>query len=494
MIKFALLLLGVLVNTKTVFYWTYLWQVKEYRLDRVLSHLRSDTDKKIWLPFYPYNLFYYPKFTFRAILVIVLSLLLPVGTWLFVYLYLKLSIVIYVFALIVIDRLTAFATAFSVFLSLIPVAIAKERVYKMAKQKAAKLDLQKVIGITGSFGKTSTKEFMATILSEKYRTAKTRDNNNTKIGVAQNILREIKADTEVFVAEIGAYKRGEITDVTKLIRPQIAVITGINYQHLDIFGSLKNLIEAKYELIRALPENGLAVFNADNKHSLRMAERARKEKTNVIVYSIKNIKTSFDTFMVKDIKIKGNQTSFRMTYPGGSIPLNTSVFGGHQISNIAASVVVAKLMGLSDKSITAGVDRLKIPPQALRIFRTKSRTVIDDSYSANPDGFIAALESMSSLSGKKAVITRGMIELGKAKKKAHLEVASRMVGKVDLLVLLNKSSLRYFVDILKNTKTKIVVESDPAKIFQMIVSLGPGSVVLLESRVPDRLKDMLGAK
>jgi len=136
----------------------------------------------------------------------------------------------------------------------------------------------KVIGITGSYGKSSTKEFLATILSAKYKVCKTSANRNSEIGVAETVLRELKPEHEIFIVEMGAYRTGEIKAICDIVHPTIGVLTAVSEQHLALFGSLEATKKAKYELIEALPENGIAIFNADNRATRELAEQTLKPK------------------------------------------------------------------------------------------------------------------------------------------------------------------------------------------------------------------------
>ena len=151
----------------------------------------------------------------------------------------------------------------------------KKRIIKKAMAKMRTLKKIKVIGITGSYGKTSTKEFLDVILSEKYRVIKTTGNNNTNIGVAKTVLNKVNDNYDYFICEMGAYKIGEIEEICGIVKPEIGILTGINEQHLDLFGSIENTVKAKFELIEALSKKGVAILNRDNKY-IKSAIKNRK--------------------------------------------------------------------------------------------------------------------------------------------------------------------------------------------------------------------------
>src|SRR3989338_6955143 len=153
---------------------------------------------------------------------------------------------------------------------------------KIAKEKISKVS-QIEKGKTGSYGKSSTKEFVAQILSKKYEVLKTTGNENTEFGIARKIRDFLEKSTEFFVAEMGAYKQGEIKKLTAIVKPSVAIITGIEEQHLSLFGNLENIKKTKFELIEALPPDGIAIFNLSNAYCLELAERARELSTHVKV-------------------------------------------------------------------------------------------------------------------------------------------------------------------------------------------------------------------
>ncbi|MDZ4284335.1 MAG: Mur ligase family protein, partial [Patescibacteria group bacterium] len=176
------------------------------------------------------------------------------------------------------DLFITFLSFVLVLLSKLPTAVG--RWYLLHKARARRLSFENllVIGITGSYGKTSTKEFLATILSRHFRVAKVPDHINSDIALACYLLRELNDTHEVLVAEMGAYRQGEIRRLAAVLRPQIGILTGINEQHIALFGGIEKTKAAKYELIESLPEKGLAIFNADSPGSRELYERCDRPK------------------------------------------------------------------------------------------------------------------------------------------------------------------------------------------------------------------------
>jgi len=501
--KFVILILWLFSTIKTTLFHSYFWQLKEYRLDRVIPHLKLKTgqsmifsplslakwiliflllvspESKQWLWLLILLVFliesfvflkkilarelYKPKFTLRVNEIILGALLLSVLglCWLFVN---NVSLGIFALGLLCLERLIVFTVPFQVYLTRLPAFVGKEIKIREAKEKLKLAKNLKVIGVTGSYGKTSTKDFITQVLAKKYKVAKTRGTNNTKIGIAQNILKEIKKDTEIFVVEMGAYKKGEIADICQLIRPHIAVVTGINEQHLAIFGSLKNLIEAKYEIIEVLPQDGVAVFNGTNRYCLQMAQKATK-KFKTILYQGKK----------QELEEK--------------IPL----IGQHNLQNILAAIVVAKEMGMKDAEIKAAVARLKPASKGLKEVKgIGNLTFINDTFSSNPHGFLAAIDYLKGFKSKtKIIITPGIIELGSASARVHQEIGQKMRKVANLVILTNNNFLTDIKKGMGEKAAKVIVESRPDRIIAILKEKSPKVVVLLEGRLPAKIINSL---
>lgn len=235
----------------------------------------------------------------------------------------------------------------------------------------------KIIGITGSYGKTSSKELLAQVLEGHFRVVKTLKNENTEISIARRILAAVKPGVEIFVMEVGAYRRGEIARVCRMAPPDIAWITAIGNQHLDLYGGIDNLKRAKFEIVEGLKPNGVAVFNkaAGEDGLIRWA---------------------------KDLDVKS------VVYEAGG-----------REGNKKGVAEVAKLLGVSDVKIGAmpGFE-IKETPGGIK--------VIDSSYSTNQQTFEEDIELLKKMPGRRFVVSPGIIELGKETKKVHDELRVKM--------------------------------------------------------------------
>jgi len=368
-----------------------------------------------------------------------------------------------------------------------------------------------VIGITGSYGKTSTKEFLYTILSEKFSVLKTEKNQNSEVGVSQTILKNLKPEHEIFICEMGAYNRGGIKFISKIAKPKIGIITGINEQHMATFGSQENIVKAKYELIESLPEDGTAFFNGDNvfckqlfKNSQNHDKFDRKEEK----VSKKIIRSSHDPISVtgenipwdletREIKIEKENISFSVFSKNKKLfSLKLNLLGTHNISNVLLAIAVAKKLGMGNKEILKGAEKIKPHQRTMEIKNDiNGASVIDDSYSANPKGVMAALDYLSVWEGKKVIVMPCLIELGKASKRIHQEIGAK-IGKIcDFAIITTKER---FKEIQKGAiesgmpEKNILFLEDSKKIYLKIEPyLRKGNVILLESRVPKKLMDWL---
>lgn len=430
-----LVIFWLVIFIKLLLFWLWLWQLKEYRLDRFLAHFESQAVGKVlssfwWLKF--------PQFTKKIIAIFFTCLTAEI--------FLLFS---FPFSRAVI--FTIFFIPLLIFSFQIPSFIWRKIIIKKATLKRANFKKLLVIGISGSYGKTSTKEFLNTILSSKFKVLSTPSHQNTDIAISQLILKKLTQDIEIFIVEMAAYKRGEITSPCQIVQPKIGILTGINEQHLATFGSLENIIKTKYELIENLPKNGIAFFNAQNKYC--------RELYN---------KTSIKKFLYGE---------------------NAKIFGQE---NLLAAMAVAKELGMSDLEIARAVEKIENKLPGLEQKRGIDGLIIfDATYSANPDGVIGHLDYIKSFSGKKIIVMPCLIELGKSSKEVHKRIGQKIAEICDLAIITTRDR---FKEIKETAEEKAIFMENPEEIFKKIKSFcTAGDLVLLESRVPDQLIKQLTA-
>lgn len=355
------------------------------------------------------------------------------------------------------------------------------RYLKLTKNILGQSDAIK-IGITGSYAKTSVKEILTTILSVRYRVLATPESYNTPLGIAYSVKR-LESTHDVFIAEMGAREVGDISDLSDIVRPDIAILTGINAQHLETFKTVENIKNTKYELFEKLKEGGKAFFNVDSPLAKELADKFQGEKYCIsladgfvsaknIVYSVEGI-----TF---DLCIEGER----------SIKCSTTLIGEHSIANILLAVAVAYKMGLTLNEIFVGVTRLHSIKHRLQVLPTGSGvTLIDDSYNSNIDGFKCALKAMSAFSGRKIIVTPGLVELGEYQGGLNYKVGMLISKTCDVMIISAKTNaemlVKGFIDGGKETKD-IIYAKNHIKAKEVLNGiLQKGDVVLFENDLPD---------
>ncbi|MCC6612106.1 MAG: UDP-N-acetylmuramoyl-tripeptide--D-alanyl-D-alanine ligase [Anaerolineae bacterium] len=290
-----------------------------------------------------------------------------------------------------------------------------------------------VIGITGSYGKTSTKHALAHILNGRYKTYATPKSYNTLMGVCLAINNDLAHDysVEYFIAEMGAYIPGEIEQLCDLTHPRIGIVVEVGPQHLERFGSLENVARAKYELIKGLPVDGVAVFNWDNPYVREMYERDYPSTRIAVSREAHpaHVPPGGPRFVASavDETLDGLSFTVHDTQTGEQAAIVTSLLGIHNVTNILLATAVAVHEGMSLADVARRVRTLQ-PAEARLVRKTTAQgiTILNDAYSANPVGIISALRALSLHDSKtKLLITPGMVELGQLQ-----ETENRKLGEI----------------------------------------------------------------
>lgn len=282
-------------------------------------------------------------------------------------------------------------------------------------------DIQpKIIGITGSYGKTTTKNFLRDILNGRYKTYATPKSYNTMMGICIAINNELAGDysIEYFISEMGAYIPGEIARICDLTPPNISIVIEVGPQHLERFGSLENVAIAKYEIIKGLSPEGLGVFNYDNPYVREMYERGYPNNRIAVSREVDPPNASLDgpRFIASDIEnsLDGLRFTVIDVETGQSEIFETPVIGEHNVLNILLATAVAVYEGMSLRDVALRVRSLQ-PAESRLVRKTTPQgiTIINDAYSANPVGVVSSLQVLGfHTSGKRLLITPGMVELG----------------------------------------------------------------------------------
>ncbi|WP_019227765.1 UDP-N-acetylmuramoyl-tripeptide--D-alanyl-D-alanine ligase [Sedimentibacter sp. B4] len=362
-----------------------------------------------------------------------------------------------------------------------------QKYYTVASNKIKNMKNVKSIGITGSYGKTSTKFFTATILSEKYKVLNTPESYNTPMGISKIINNDLDENFDIFIAELGATKIGDIDEVAKLTNPEIGIITSIGPCHLETFKSIDNIMRTKYELIENLPDDGVAIFNYDNEYVKKLADKTFKEK---ILYGIENIEDT-DVFAT-DIKVSSKGSTFSLCINGlGTIECETRLLGAHNIHNILAGAAIAKVMGLTLQEIKMGISKIESVEHRLQLIDPGTGViVIDDAFNSNPDGAKAALDVLDSFKdNRKIIVTPGMVELGEIEEKENEKFGENIAKVCDIAILVGKKRTTPIYNGLKrktfNEDNLYVVNSldEASELMKTLTKVG--DVVLFENDLPD---------
>lgn len=364
-----------------------------------------------------------------------------------------------------------------------------KRFYNIAKDKIKKLNDSGLItvGITGSYGKTSVKFISSAILSQKFRVLNTPESYNTPMGISKVINNDLNNDHEIFIAEMGATKKGDIEELAILTNPQIGLLTSIGACHLESFGSIENVADTKYELIKSLPDTGVAIFNNDNSYLRELAKKTDKKK---LLYAIENIEDA--DIYAKDISVNEEGSSFTLCIrDNGSINCKTSLLGKHNILNILAAVSIAHVLGMSLDEISIGIKKIMPVKHRLELIDPKTGIlVIDDAYNSNPDGAEAALEVLNEFKERrKIIVTPGMVELGDLEKSENEKFGEKIAKVCDIVILVGKKRTEPIYNGLISSgfnRSNIYVVNSTNDSTEIIKGIAKqGDIVLYENDLPD---------
>jgi UDP-N-acetylmuramoyl-tripeptide--D-alanyl-D-alanine ligase len=363
--------------------------------------------------------------------------------------------------------------------------------YNSAQGKIKAREDLTVVGITGSFGKTSTKFIVGTILGERFNVLNTPESYNTPMGLSKVINNDLNDDHEVFIAEMGARNIGDIKEVAELCQPNLGVITSIGPVHIETFKNVDNIMKTKYELIEELPSDGVAIFNYDNEHLKKLADKTFKEK---LLYGLEDIE-NLDIY-ADDIEVSESGSSFTLRdKKGNSVRCTTRLLGKHNIYNILAGVCVALSLGMNFEEISRGISKIEPIRHRLNIIDSGTGViVIDDAFNSNPIGTKAALEVISQFKeGRKIIVTPGMVELGAMEESANREFGMD-IGKVcDYAILVgekrSKPIYEGLMEVNFNPDNIFVVSSLEEATERLGRLTRPKDVVLFENDLPDNYSE-----
>jgi UDP-N-acetylmuramoyl-tripeptide--D-alanyl-D-alanine ligase len=315
-----------------------------------------------------------------------------------------------------------------------------EALYKIAKYKRSLYNIP-VIAITGSVGKTSTKDIIANVVGQKYKTLKTEGNNNNNIGLPLTILK--LKNHEALVIEMGMNHFGEISLLTNIAKPTISVITNIGTSHIGNLGSRENILKAKLEILEGM-ENPILVINNDN--DLLSDWNNSKKDSNIKTYTY-GIENNSD-IMAKNINIKDDGSEFDCESKKEKIHINVPVSGNHFVYNAMCATLIGKILNIENDKIQKGIKEFELTKKRMDVLKIENNiTIINDSYNASYESMKASIEYLSKINGKRKIAVLGdMFELGKYSEELHKKVGEEIVkNNIDVLICCGNNS-KYIIE------------------------------------------------
>lgn len=379
---------------------------------------------------------------------------------------------------------------FVIILSIIINKPIEKMVYLSYKNKAVKklksIGNLKVIGITGSYGKTSSKNILSDILNVKYNALPSPKNFNTPYGLIITVNNYLDKFDDILIAEMGAYKVGEIKQLCNLVKPKYGILTKIGTAHIEIFGSQENIRKGKFELIESLPHDGIGVLNADDPLQVNYK---LKNDCKIIWIGIDNKDADVRAI---DIKTSNKGTTFNVIFKGdkNKYLFTTKLLGYNNIYNILAALALSKEFGLSVDQMKKAVLGVKSVEHRLELRSAGNITYIDDSYNSNPVGSKMALDVLKDMPALRIIMTPGMVELGDKSYELNKKFGTYMKGSSDIVILVGEKITKPIMDGLKEVKfneKNIHVVNSTKEAFSLVRSLTDGkeAYCLIENDLPD---------
>lgn len=342
----------------------------------------------------------------------------------------------------------------------------------------------KIIGITGSYGKTSCKNILQEVLSEQFYSLMTPASFNTPMGITITIREHLKPLHEVFICEMGADHVGDIEHLMNFVHPQVGVVTSIGPQHLQTFKSLENIIHEKMQMIEMLPTNGMGVLNKDNEN---IRNYQIKNTCKILWYGIEQEDVDY-----RAIEISYSKHGSRFTVldrDGIKTEFETRLLGEHNIANILAAIALGKQMGISYSQLQDAVKKVQFVEHRLQLKKINGYTFIDDAFNSNPVGSAMSLEVLKMMDGKRFIVTPGMIDLGEQQSAANKAFGMKMKGKADVVILVGVNQTKPIMEGLQESgfdMSQVYVCKTVKEAFDLVYQQATlQDTILLENDLPD---------
>lgn len=309
-----------------------------------------------------------------------------------------------------------------------------------AKKKLKQVPGLTVIGVTGSYGKTSVKFYLQALLQGRFHVLVTPESYNTPMGVVKTIRESLQPTHEIFVCEMGARYVGDIKEICDIVHPACGMITAIGPQHLETFGGMEQIVNTKFELADALPEGGTLFLNGDNEYIVERSKRYDKAKRKMVFY---RKQTDGEGYRAGNLRLSQLGTEFDVTAPDGvTESFQTRLVGEHNVINIIGAISVAHTLGIPLKELKVPVRRLQPIPHRMQMLEQGNVTIIDDAYNSNPVGSKAAVETLAMFDGIRILVTPGMVELGTEEDEYNYKFGTYAAKCCDYILLVGREHVR----------------------------------------------------
>ncbi len=351
----------------------------------------------------------------------------------------------------------------------------------------------RIIGITGSFGKTSVKYYLTTLLSEGFSVLMTPESFNTPMGIVRTIREHLKPTHQIFVCEMGARHLHDIKEITDIVHPDDGILTSIGYQHLETFHSLENIVSTKYELLDAVDEKEKAEGKREGQH-LKFVNgdneiiRANMKYKDAITYGL----SEGCDYRATDIKVTNAGTTFTVTAPSGdSAEYTTRLVGKHNVENIVGAIAAANSFGIPMSKLKIAVRRLQPVPHRLELVKHGNVSILDDAYNSNPNGAKVAVETLGLFEDSvKILVTPGMVELGEKEDEYNAEFGKQAAAVCDYIILVGEKQTKAIKEgalAAGFDESRLFVRNSLNEATQLMYELDAGrnKVILLENDLPD---------
>ena len=342
------------------------------------------------------------------------------------------------------------------------------------------------VGITGSYGKTTTKFCVGALLQTAGETLVTPESYNSFLGVTRTINERLRPGHRFFVVEMGAYRKGDIAELCDLVAPRIGILTAIGPMHLERFGSLEAIRDAKAELLWGLPADGHFITSAEDPLCRELARTATPAVT------LFGIDTPDADVWASDVAIAPTRTTFALHVGERVLPVESALLGRHNVRNLLAAAACGVVLGMDDAALVRGLEAVTPPPHRLApiVNAAAGVTVLDDAYNSNPEGAREALSVLAThTGGRRLLVTPGMVELGDRHETANSEFGRLAAGVCDFVFLVGEEQTRPvrrgLIEGGAASDRILVTDSVDHATAELRKVLRPGDAVLFENDLPD---------